>query len=86
MPARASYDRAEEAHQPDRDLLRIFEGPSLTVTQARQGVRGHKVSTVLAVSLFLVAIAGGVFLAWISVFPTSFGRQVPPQATANNGK
>jgi len=61
------------------------EGPRLTVTQARQGVRGHKVSMVLAVSLFLAAISGGIFLAWLLMFPTSFGRHVPPPATANSG-
>jgi hypothetical protein len=48
--------RAEEKTRPDRDAAEPPE-PKLSVTRARQGVRGHNVSTVLVASLAAAAAA-----------------------------
>jgi Flp pilus assembly protein TadB len=77
--------RAEEKVRPDRDATEPSEA-MLSVTQARQGVRGHNVSTVLFASLAAAVVAGLVFLVWVAAYPTSVGKHSAPMEAAQRAK
>jgi Flp pilus assembly protein TadB len=77
--------RVEERARPDRDATEPSE-PKLSVTQARQGVRGHNVSTVLVASLAAAVVAGLVLLVWVAAYPTSVGKHSAPMEAAQRAK
>ena len=77
--------RAEEKTRSDRDAAEPPE-PKLSVTRARQGVRGHNVSTVLVASLAAAAVAGLVLFVWVAAYPTSVGEHSAPMKAAQRAK
>ena len=77
--------RAEEKARPDRDAADPSEA-KISVTQVRQGVRGHNVSTVLLASLAAVAVAGFVLFLWVEFYPTSVGKHTVPQEAAQRAR
>jgi len=50
--------------QQDEPIMTEENARKRTTTQARQGVTGHHVRTVLGVSLALAAVAGAVILGY----------------------
>ena len=82
--AREQY-RAEEQSRPDREAWDPPE-TQITVTQARQGVRGHNVSTVLLASLAAAVVAGFVLFLWVEFYPTSVGKHSLPKDTAQRAR
>src|SRR5262245_55146184 len=77
--------RAEEKARPDREAADLHEA-NITVTQARQGVRGHNVSTVLVASIAAATAAGFILLVWLELYPTSLGKHSVPQEAAQRAK
>jgi len=77
--------RAEEKSRPDRDAADPPEG-EITVTQVRQGVRGHNVSTVLIASLAATAVAGFVLFMWVEFYPTSVGKHSLPKGAEQRAR
>ena len=75
--------REEEKSRPDRDAADPPEG-KITVTQVRQGVRGHNVSTVLVASLTAAVVAGFVLFEWF--YPTSAGKHSIPKEAAERAR
>src|SRR5262245_15340946 len=74
----------EDELRPDRMVPgtpSTSDAPNITITEARQGVRGHKVSTVLGLSLALAALAAFILYGWLWIYPTSFGRHTAPKQT-----
>jgi hypothetical protein len=76
--------REEDSERPDHSPVRVEKAelgsPAITITQARQGVRGHNVAIVLSVSLFLAAVAAFAQFTTLSFEPTSLGRHPSPDA------
>jgi len=75
----------EDKLRPDRMVPgppSTSNAPEITITGARQGVRGHKVSTVLSVSLAFTALAALILYGWLWMYPTSLGRHAAPKETA----
>jgi Flp pilus assembly protein TadB len=77
--------RAEEKSRPDRDAAELPEA-KVTVTQVRQGVRGHNVSTVLVASLAASVVAGLVLFMWVEFYPTSAGKHSVPTEAAESAR
>ena len=77
--------RAEEKSRPDRDAADPPEG-KITVTEVRQGVRGHNVSTVLVASLAAAVVAGFVLFVWVEFYPTSAGKHSIPKEAAERSR
>jgi Flp pilus assembly protein TadB len=77
--------RAEEKSRPDRDAADPLEG-EMTVTQVRQGVRGHNVRTVLIASLAATAVAGLVLFMWVEFYPTSVGKHSLPKGAEQRAR
>ena len=77
--------REEEKSRPDRDAADPPEG-KITVTQVRQGVRGHNVSTVLVASLTAAVVAGFVLFVWVEFYPTSAGKHSVPKEAAERAR
>jgi hypothetical protein len=76
--------RGEGSQRPDHNPGRVEKAelgsPSATITQVRQGVRGHNAAIVLGVSLFLAAVAALALFTTLSFEPTSLGRHSSPDA------
>ena len=76
--------REEDSERPDHNPGRVEKAelgsPSATITQVRQGVRGHNAAIVLGVSLFLAAVAALALFTTLSFEPTSLGRHPSPDA------
>ena len=77
--------RAEQKSRPDRDAADPPEG-KITVTEVRQGVRGHNVSTVLVASLAAAVVAGFVLFVWVEFYPTSAGKHSIPKEAAERSR
>jgi len=77
--------RAEEKSRPDRDAADPPEA-KITVTQVRQGVRGHNVTTVLVASLAATVVAGFVLFVWVEFYPTSAGKHSIPKEAAERAR
>jgi len=77
--------RDEEKSRPDRDAADPLEG-KITVTQVRQGIRGHNVSTVLVASLTAAVVAGFVLFVWVEFYPTSAGKHSVPKEAAERAR
>ena len=77
--------RAEAKSRPDRDAADPPEA-KITVTQVRQGVRGHNVTTVLVASLAATVVAGFVLFVWVEFYPTSAGKHSIPKEAAERAR
>jgi len=77
--------REEEKSRPDRDAADPPEG-KITVTQVRQGVRGHNVSTVLVASLVATVVVGFVLFVWVEFYQTSAGKHSIPKEAAERAR
>ena len=71
--------------RPDRDAADPPES-EITVTQVRQGVRGHNVSTVLIASFAATAAAGFVLFMWVEFYSTSVGKHSLPKGAKQRAR
>ena len=80
--------RAEEKSRPDRDARDAADPPEgkITVTQVRQGVRGHNVTTVLVASLVATVVVGFVLFVWVEFYQTSAGKHSIPKEAAERAR
>ena len=86
--AKREQYRAEEKSRPDRDARDAADPPEgkITVTQVRQGVRGHNVTTVLVASLAATVVVGFVLFVWVEFYQTSAGKHSIPKEAAERAR
>jgi hypothetical protein len=76
--------RDEDLQRPNHNPSRVEKAElgksSATITQVRQGVRGHNAAIVLGVSLFLAAVVALALFTTLSFEPTSLGCYPSPDA------
>ena len=77
--------RAEQKSHLDRDVADPPE-TKITVTQVRQGVRGHNVTTVLVASLAATVVVGFVLFVWVEFYQTSAGKHSIPKEAAERAR